>query len=402
MKCKYCDVNDAHYNLAESNGKIREAIINGDYAQNIISKFAHLQNEMQEFSLWGLEPSINFDVADKLLIPLYDYFHNANRLSYSSNCGLGYKPHDKLISVFENYSRPITIDIQLSTDGPDWITSETRQVNANKKVLEVAEYIERISRDLKNVTLTAHFKPTLDITYMKQLVYDDKKFEDYFRYFKDYAQYLNSIGPVHFAVATPTLVVPHYHTVEDGKIFARFMHKINQRDLSQIYFMQTYDRYLSFIHSEDSPQLCSAGLYTASVDYQGNLYGCHNLFKLNYDNNREASVYDGHSSLGTLSFDRIVANQELIHHYFDTAKMNFTSLIITLADAGQIDKKYAIDARWRDLLITIIGGVYCPFGQLSTTKSVWIPTTSYLKLFGNGALEELVIYFEKVREHEGN
>lgn len=32
----------------------------------------------------------------------------------------------------------------------------------------------------------------------------------------------------------------------------------------------------------------------------------------------------------------------------------------------------------------------CPYGHITTTKNVWILTTSYLKLFGNGAVQELI------------
>lgn len=403
MQCKYCDVNDAHYNLAESNQKIRDAIMDGTFAQNVIQKFSSYKEDIIEFSLWGLEPSINFDIADRVLIPLYDYFYNANRISYSTNCGLGYKPQETLINFFETYSRPITIDIQLSTDGPDWITAKTRTPVANKRVKEVAEFLEDISTKLKNVTITSHFKPTLDTHYMKYLIEDDKKFKEYFEFFRELSQNLNSRGNICFDIATPTLVLPHYHTVEDGHIFRDFLRKINkQEDQDNVYFLQTFNKYKQYISGNDNIGLCSAGLYTCSINYEGKIFGCHNLFSLDYNGKKNKSIFNAQTELGTKNKSLLIADQELIHHYWDVVYMNFTSIAIALADAGQIEKKYIDNKELFNLLIYIITGVYCPFGHLDTTKSVWIPTSSYLKLFGNGALEELIYYFEKVRKNERN
>ena len=145
--------------------------------------------------------------------------------------------------------------------------------------------------------------------------------------------------------------------------------------------------------------LCSAGLYTASMDYKGNVYGCHNLFTEAYDSTNSKSILDAQTSITGSSKRDLQKKQLLIHKYMESREAFMDIICFGLAKEGQINPAYLHDKNLRRLLYVMITSMYCFFGHLKTTKSIWVPTTSYFKLLGNGAIEEMVRYNYKL-EHE--
>lgn len=402
MKCKYCDVNNSNVDLRVYNNELRENIINGVYYQNIINNFGHLKNEILDISLWGLEPTINIDLFDKIILPLLDYFVNCNHLMFSTNAFLGYEAIEDLIKSLDNYPRHIKFDIQFSLDGPAWINDASRRIGAMERTLKMIEDTIIKSQYISNCTLELNLKPTLDCHYMDILNKDEEKFLEYFKFFYDLSQYHSSInknpniiGP---AMPSPTIVLPHYHTVNDGYIFRDFIKMCNKHDCGQYgmpFFRQFMDKLSIGIQGRVDTSLCSSGLYTASVDYKGNIYGCHNLFNQAYDSKYQKSIIDGHTSLTGASKRGLQKKQLLIHNYVESREAFMDIICFGLAKEGQINPDYLYDYNLRRLLYMVINSMYCCYGQLETTKSMWIPTTSYFKLLGNGALEEMIRYNHK-------
>ena len=72
--------------------------------------------------------------------------------------------------------------------------------------------------------------------------------------------------------------------------------------------------------------------------------------------------------------------------------------MLALAKNKQIDESYLYDKKKRDLLFLMIGSFLCHFGQSEDTSEIFIASTDYCKLLGNGALESLLRYFIKIGE----
>lgn len=404
MKCKYCDVNNSTVDLRVYNNELRENIENGNYYNNIINSLGHLKYELTDISLWGLEPTINIDLFDKIIIPLLDYYENCNNLMLSTNAFLGYGSMEKFIKALDAYKRPIKLALQFSLDGPTWINDASRRKGATERTIKMIEETIIKSQDLTNCTLELSLKPTLDCHFMDLLNQDEEKFQDYFKFFYDLTQHYAEInhnchiqGP---AMPSPTLVIPHYHTVNDGYIFRDFIKNCRKYDNGQYgvpFFRQLLDRLNNNLNGDIDYNLCSSGLYTVSLDYKGNVYGCHNLYTEAYDSKGKKSVLDGHTSLTTSSKRDLQKKQLLIHRYVESREAFMDIICYGLAREGQIDPRYLKDYRLKRLLYILVNGMYCCYGQLDTTKSIWIPTTSYFKLLGNGAVEELVRYLHKLQ-----
>lgn len=399
MKCKYCDMNNYNIDLKQYNNKIRQSIESGDCVKNIIDKYGFLKDEIIELSFWGMEPTINIDLYDKIVIPLLDYYTNINSFMFSTNAFLGYNSIHNFIRSLENYSRPITFKLQFSLDGPEWINDNSRRKGATERTIKMIKDIIINNQDLKNCSLDLFIKSTLDCHFMEILNQDINKiyeFYDFFNNIKIECASLNKSERISTpCLAMPTLVVPHYHTIKDGYILRDFIRNIYDIDKyeSQLFFQVL--EHITLREEGFIKYLCSAGLGSLSVDYEGNIYGCHSIYPQAFNGENEKSIKIAHTSLVNKN-KRLIQNNELLPHFYIESREAFMDILIfQMALSGQIERDYLSDFKKRELLKACVNSLYCQYGHLSTTKSIWIPTTSYFKLFGNGAMEELVRYNEK-------
>lgn len=413
FNCVYCSIHKHRACMDENNKELREKIQSGEYANNVISKFSHLQNDMNEISLWGMEPTINADVFDKLIIPLLDFFVNVDKISFSTNGWLGYNRLRYFIDCLNKYSmdkgRQISLSLQLSIDGPPWITDSSRKNGAADNIVQVArDIITNTPADI-NIKIKMHTKPTLDMEFIRKMLSDESLLIQWYRYFDDIHEELTQLNTnANISVQfnnTPTFVDPGFHTVEDGKDIARFVNVLRRIDDSQfkhykhplvwqllvgVHQLLHTDNYGTYIHNG----CCSSGRYTANVDMNGDLFGCHALFSYSFLNT-EHILTNGYLAHGDKEAHRWQSNCQLWHEY-PGSKEKFANIIISsLAAYGQIDKVYLTDSNMRSLLFHSVGGMYCPFAGAEITSGTFIPPTSYYRFFGNGLLQEAMNYLKE-------
>ena len=136
---------------------------------------------------------------------------------------------------------------------------------------------------------------------------------------------------------------------------------------------------------------CSAGRTTANVDVNGELYSCHGLFAYSYMQ-PDASITRAHTTAKDHNPERL-QYVDLLWSEYPESRRAFAEIIIrSLAESGQIDACYKTDKQMRDLLYYALGGVYCQYGHLEMTQSIWAYCTSQFKYFGNGAMQEVLRY----------
>lgn len=410
--CMYCTINKHKNIMKQNNEKIREDIISGAYANNIINRFSSKKEVIDNISLWGMEPTVNADLFTKLLYPLLDYFPNVKNMMFSTNSWLGYETLKHFIEGLDNYcrkdNREFRLELQISLDGPKWVNDPSRRIGATENTLKVSkEIVESLQKDTV-IYIDMHTKPTLDTIFMKAMVEDHDKLIEYFKFFDDLQEELlliNHNPRLRLSMnQVPTLVNPGEHTVEDGKIFAAFIRELRNIDIS------IYNHYkhplivqplrglldASMVNDHNSFSnwgCCSSGRYTAQADNNGTLFSCHALFTYPYMDNESTITY-AHTTVKDDNPERL-QYVDLMWSEYPESRQKFCDIIIgSLAAYGQIDRVYLTDPYLRKLLFYALGGVYCQFGHVESTMSIWAHPTSQFKYFGNGALQEIVGYMK--------
>ena len=410
MACTYCQINKHKPCMAANNAVIREKMASGEYAQNIINKFKPLKDVIDNISLWGMEPTINADLFRAAVFPLLDEYERVNNIMFSTNSWLGYARIYEFIAALDEYCRAhdrhITLDLQISIDGPAWINDASRRKGTTANTLQVIrDLASLLPRDLA-VDIYMHTKPTLDVSFMREMVADNDKLLEWYHFFDDMQdEVLRLCGNPNMRInlaQTPTLVNPGTHTQEDGRTLAAFIRALRHIDTTQFKHYKhplIYQVMRGLVDAVDVNTYgaashwgcCSAGRYTANVDMNGDLFSCHGLFSYGYMQ-PESSIAGAHTTTRDGDSQRL-QYVDLLWAEYPESRRAFAEIIIrSLAESGQIDACYRTDKRMRDMLYYALGGVYCQYGHLEMTQSIWAYCTSQFKYFGNGAMQEVLRY----------
>ena len=410
MACTYCQINKHKPCMTANNAIIREKMASGEYAQNIINKFKPLKGVIDNISLWGMEPTINADLFRAAVFPLLDEYEHVSSIMFSTNSWLGYDRIYEFVAALDEYNREhdrhIKLDLQISLDGPAWINDASRRKGTTDNTLHVIhDLVTRLPNDL-TVDIYMHTKPTLDVSFMREMVVDNSKLLEWYHFFDDLQERMAALcDNPHITLdlaQTPTLVNPGEHTQEDGRTLAAFIHALRQIDVAQFKHYKhplIYQTMRGFLDAMDSDTYssaahwgcCSAGRYTANVDMNGDLFSCHGLFSYGYMQPK-SSIAGAHTTTRDGDSQRL-QYVDLLWAEYPESRRAFAEIIIrSLAESGQIDACYRTDKRMRDMLYYALGGVYCQYGHLEMTQSIWAYCTSQFKYFGNGAMQEVLRY----------
>lgn len=409
--CTYCTINKHRPDMAKNNGKIREDILSGRYANNVILRFENKKNVIDLISLWGMEPTVNTDIGPLVLKPLFDFFPKVQTLFFSTNAWLGWEKIKPIIYFLRDYNlqeaRLINLDIQVSLDGPKWINDPSRRLGATENTLQVLrDMITSIPHDLGyQIKITT--KPTVDVKYIKYMVEHGDKMYEWYSFMDSLQSELNGLNTNSnvsiIAAQPPTLVNPGTHTQEDGKALAGFIRKLRELDISNLkhykhpLILQPLRGISEALKVDNKIDLshwgcCSSGRYTANINSDGELFSCHALFDRSYINSSSV-ITKGHTTHLDQNSKRL-QYVDLLWMEYPESRMKFWEIItLGLVAAGQIDAIYN-DSQYRKLLFYSLGGVFCPYVQAESTSSIWSYTTSQIKYFGNGAVQEILGYLK--------
>lgn len=423
MACKYCYIDKDKKAMAGLNRQIRQALEDGSFAQNVKTVMASRRDFIENISLWGAEPTINSKFFKDFIYDMLDYFPNINSVMFSTNALLGAELiyQDFFLPLYnyaETHERKLKFDLQLSLDGPPEFNDESRHEGATKNTLETCYLLlEKSPPSARYFSLNIFSKATLDISYMRIM---NARGIDSFNW---YYQYFNNVqltamekkGKKDYITlgmnALPTMVDPGYHTVEDGKSLAEWVNHLQYIDRTKLpayqgmpLFIQPVQGLSVYFDQEYNPIAhefnifsCSASKNNITIDHEGNLYTCNRLCRnsaLSDEYKYKHAMRSGtnmktsdkkwlHKTWGSQSFHNDIMSRRYI----------FDQLAITMAIAGQIDKKYLYDDQARLLLFYCMTGSTCHIGaEEDYTQNPSLLPTSYFKLLGNGAIEALINY----------
>ena len=80
MDCSYCYI-PKDKKMEETNKEVREFIISGNYANEI----ANLSDDIRKISLWGAEPTLNYDLTKILFTNILSKNKSVEEIFFSTN-----------------------------------------------------------------------------------------------------------------------------------------------------------------------------------------------------------------------------------------------------------------------------------------------------------------------------
>ena len=418
LQCSYCVMHKNKEKMLEYDENIRKSVLTGQFQNKIIEKFENSKEKLNTISLWGAEPTLNADLAETLLFPILDYFPHVKEIMFSTNAIIGFekgiKPYFDCLNYYTKINkRNITLRVQYSIDGPDYITDNNRGYKgATKKVIQAlkdtASYAKENINNYLELMMTT--KPTVSPENQKYLLKNNKVFE-WYKFFDDLTdEIVNLSGKkeniVLFIAQEPTLCTPYDYTNTEGKIYADFIKAIKNIDDTKLkyYSHPLIIRYkmftkqcLGFQDFFGTSLSCNAGNTSMSIDYEGNIMTCHR-------------VYDGWRS-GGANYEEPAKSTQLIYNEKDFNRISYLQkayfsnhrfrmklldgLLVAMVSSGEIDSKY-LDIRYRRLLFILMGGATCYAGECGfQTNGLYLIPMSKIRLLCNGALEEIIDYYER-------
>lgn len=417
LNCKYCYIYKNKNILQNYNNLLRNSLENDKFFNNIKEKTINIKDNIESIGLWGAEPTLNSFYCKKFFNNMFNWFENLNKVFFSTNCIVGFFGIKPIIEIIEEYNRiynrKISLEIQFSIDGPEWITDNNRGIGTTKAVLKtIDDTILYCYNNLKLTKISTKVKPTLDGEIISKMKNDKEKIIEWYCLFDNlqekYKKYKKDNLKINL-LGYPTIVNPDKYTVQNGKDFSEFVENI--MNLDESYFknykhpliLQTVscyekDRIESYLDNIPGYGACSAGAFSLSIDMDGNLHSCHRFFTeipCPQDGLETiSSYYKNQSKKDIFKMDMLNYN----YHNNLYSRYEFFSIIAkSLAKYGQIEKIYLTDEEELFNLFLSIQSVMCHFGQGEETKDVLIAQTGYIKLLGNGAHQKLIKYISEGR-----
>lgn len=424
LKCKYCYI-DKSPALQKIDALLAESF-NGDYYINFMKKIFN-KSDLQRIEFWGGEPSYGLIRAIPTVKEAIEYFPNLADFMMSTNLTTETCIDDlfNFWSIFKNYPyRKFHFTLQLSIDGPTYINDFNRgekvterfTKNFSKLVYKLQKFLKKVP----NLSITAVFKETLD-NYAISLLQTKESVIEYFQFLEQYKvitdNYLSNYNNFEFFPGGPNTAAPSPHSSEDGKRFGNFCKLCNEvvkENKNKKYFYY-YNNIMPFTNGAlHTPKtltegcgFCGSGDNVVGLLPNKLLSGCHNGFVeliTDYKNHMpEDDDYQIDKKLFTYNNDyqknmifsvedwKIYEKQVKAYcpeSCFQVAEM--TALILQMAEAGQIDKKYiSVEEAVRGAHFIQSVTSNCMRNNLQTTGSKYIPEIGFIRLFLNGAKEEI-------------
>lgn len=395
LQCKYCY---APHHKNES--KIREKLLD----KSVFDFIKEVNGiEYKSLDLWGGETTQNLFILTSLIDDTFisTYMPKVEDFGFSTNLATQKSVDDiialkeKILSLKENW--PIKqvftenrFQVQVSFDGPVFFNDATRIGSHIEKILEGIGQLQQAG-------ILVQPKGTLSPTSIEQLAKNDIVYDAY----DNFAKYLELQYDLHF---TPTHIYPYPFTKEDGRNMTLFNTKEHAKGRITN-FDKTLESALARVKMSKKYDAvgCSAGKpYNLHIDVDKNIHWCHHSYGAKdnekaprpgyseFSNAVQRNVVDMNDKLDLARFDYLT-------HALNDAfsfEINYTlSMIDLLAKSDLLSPIYKESSKMQKLLaITSITGGNCVMGDYETTKEYLIPNGSYLKLLGNGALEESISF----------
>lgn len=439
LDCEYCYIGKNN-----TLGDIDQKILDEFKNKGVFNKVKEVYDKnLERLELWGSEPTLYLEHFIEDVPDILNYFTNLSTISISSNFYAELSPR-KLANLAETINenidgRQLDLRIQVSIDGPPEWTDETRPsrdggATTENIIKNLGYLIEEVAKlDLKsNLTIDTYFKSTVQMRFFREMAEDNDKLIKYFKFFDDvwhvYGEHKEDIDSnftFNVSSASPTLVVPGKYTVDDGKVFAKYIRDIRKlivRDHEEGIFdhfnikaaLPYQSRLLDVLRrggerEQNRSFACGASGrgFSLGVDKEGHV--CHRVYLIGQDDYFDIVAEDVDTyKKGRLDMFRknmivdnveeqprdLLKQQYVIKGFRDFAQQRFSynyANVKFLSKIGQANSEYREDDEKAKLAAKFLLKVpLCVIESYHQTGSFHLMPIQGMKLWINGALTELI------------
>lgn len=416
LNCKYC-----YIPKTEAMKDLHKDLIQDLQEESYFDRLEEVAGEdLKTLGLWGTEPALTLDLIEEKLDSINSRFPKLETISFSTSMMIP-DPIEHFIKCVSESEHDIKLDIQISLDGPAFITDKNRKEGAAK---EVPKNFFNLLSNIQEVSSEVDFKwkATFADSNMQEMNQDPNKIDQYFDYFKSLNEKFDQINTnenisLKKGSYNPTLMVPGKYSSKKGEEFAEFLKKVHSKRHFTTYFprLMRLKKYQDEMGRKRRMFSCSGGDSNVGVD-NDKVHICHRSFYLNDEryvksifkkgdiDNWDVSLFE-QGSIGLMNKNYIVDNDDegeflrfkyALRNYHDFWKMQITyvkAMMKELALAGQAEKRFLEDEEYTILFALFINSALsCPMEALLNTGSLHLTPISMLRMFGNGAFQEILDY----------
>lgn len=434
--CTYCFIPKVP-SLKEFLPRIRKKL-GGEHIKDLKRLFGE---NLEALSLWGTEPMTTLPEWNEEVPKIIDAFPKLGKIFFSTNLFMDSQIIVDFIEHLPKGKEDLTLNIQISIDGPPEITDKNRGQGGTKKITE--HFITLLQKlndvDLGKLKVEFVFKSTIDMSNVEWFLESPSRLYGYFFFFDmliDQAAITSKNKNVILRLCgLPTISAPGFYTVEDGKKLLEFFMILkdverinNSRKIflhlpgSLNHYIDGFERMLRYgseYHEKQTIFTCSGGDSNFQLDCDDMVHICHrtlfyqskefvdSLVWHEYGDNRAKSASRGmiknaqknwiiknDGNQGEINrFLYITGN----YHHFGQPKVDLNlSTIYELASSGQILPKYLdkTEASWFAIFINNV--ISCPAENILSNGTIHLPPISQLRLYGNGAFD--FIFKDAIKE----
>lgn len=439
LACDYCFIHKSGQ-MEAIDQKIREELDSNGLIEKLLQAYGE---NLEELDLWGGETTLNLEYLTVAIPDLFKRLGKLKEINFSSNFTWP-ETVNKLLQLIETINanlgeRPFTLKVQISVDGPNFITDRTRGNGVLGKISTNLESFLDVIRERqlkKNFQVWINFKATLPMAIIRELTDDPAKLSEYWRCFARFAALYKSRylpANIHLVAesGTPTVVIPGDFSADDGRIFARFLRRyvdeaLNNKDrfLPELNLtaMIPYLGRIRLLYSEidqfriqNRGLACGASARGFALGIDGDIHICHRSYFLEQDEHvKQVMEQMDQYEQGRLRLFRenqivkvtdnynFLRQQYTINCYRDFAPMSLQYLAVclkTLAAAGQADPVYLKNDEYTQFTALFIKkATNCTIESALLTGSFHLNPLQLIKLWGNGAFTELLNCHERFRK----
>lgn len=423
LNCNYCYIDKGP--ILQKIDKLLEDSYKDDYYYNFIKKIFNKEN-LRRIEFWGGEPSYGLKRSIPTVIKTIQDYPFLKEFMFSTNFTTSTCIKDivEFCQIFKEFpDRDFILDIQLSLDGPEYLNDLNRGEKSTelffKNFVKFSKIADNLLDDIQNLTILSHFKATLDKNSIK-LLQTKEKIIEYYQYFESYSTIKNNYSNNDrwkLTLTVPNTATPSPYTQQDGINFANLCKlslEIGLENQDKNYFNfykniipygSPLKPYCSNVNYEDGVGACGSGCLILGLLPQNKISVCHNGFVELLEDYKKQCQNNINNTNRTLDFNVFLNNnnnnliysiedyeiyQQKMRCYYNNetnfSLVELTSLITTLAEVNQIDKKYlepkeAIKAAHFIFSFTSS----CIRDNLGITGSLYLTQTGIIRLMLNGA-----------------
>jgi organic radical activating enzyme len=423
LECKYCYIPKTDF-LKVVHKAIIERIKDGSLADDVIEIYGE---DLQSVSHWGTEPTLTLSHFKLFYDKIEKACPKLSEIKISSNFMTN--PHNlvKWVTEILPQSKQLKVSIQVSLDGPPFMTDKNRLGGSTVKIVEnCLEFTKEINRVGTIHKVDMHLKPTAGDDDILTLC-DMNKTIEYYEFFDNFVTEwveANNKNVVEIMIACdPTLVLPGTYTSDDGKKFYHLL--LNQLELKKRkwksiqppdsnYYWRYRGKFPFYkeMFIKQKMFTCSAGDSCMGMgDIPGTTHVCHQSFYMDHpeyydevkkyglDEQTMEGMESGRTDLIKKHFIATKENEKqrikmmyLTRAYNDFLELknsNTIAQILELASCGQINPIYR-NIKMAEQFSYFAQVLDCPVNNTMITGSQLVGCSSLLKVFGNGTFENIL------------